>query len=185
MCNYRSGFWTTSWKKHHRKVLCSLLIWLFPMFTLFNFAKMILCAWMGRAVRSSFILYFQNVVYSWMYNRKSGEVISVDTVILWSCLKLPEMNSVLKQKVTFLRTDAWEGPCLVWFSRDSLESLCFLAAVKLFAQVITNHGFYVSERGRKTKTNLLELFLTSPRGSVVRTPLPSSILCHFILFNGL
>lgn len=123
-----------------------------------------------------------------MYKRKLGEMISVDTVVLWPCLKLSEMKPHFKAESNFSK-DRCLGrplPCLIF--RRQLKSLCFFVAGKLFAQVNTNHRFYLSERRRrrrKTKTNMLELFLTSPWGSVVRTPLSSSILCHFILFNGL
>lgn len=112
---------------------------------------------------------------------------SVDTVVLGSSLKLREMNPILKQKVTFLRTDALGRPLPGLVFERQLKSLRFFVAVQLFAQVNTNSGFYMSERRRrKTKTNLLELFLAS-LGALLSEPLFLLQYCVTlsILFNGL
>lgn len=87
-----------------------------------------------------------------------GGVISVDTVVLGSSLKLPEMNPILKQKVTFLPTDAWEDPFLVLFSRDNGKACTSLVQYSSLPRLTPTVGFICQKEEEKQRQTCLSFF---------------------------
>lgn len=61
---------------------------------------------------SRFIIFFKNVVYSWMYKRKSGKTISVEIVLLGSPSGV--LGHVFQsRRELFFGPTLKENPCLI------------------------------------------------------------------------
>lgn len=155
-----------------------LLIWLFPMFTLFNLAKMILCTWVWNAVQFFFFLMLSLDV------QENQKMMSVDTVWFWSSFEVT-WGMCLKQEDDFSKGRDERGS-LFYFKIKCEACVC---CNKLFAQVNANgHILYVRTKKKKKtwKTKkMLELSRRPLAVYCVSSLIFSLILCQFILFNGL
>lgn len=101
----------------------SSLIWLFPMFTLFNLAKMILCTWMWNAVQ----FYFFMLLSSDVQKNPENDLYRYCFILV---ILRSYQECVENKKRPFLRNDTWKES-LFYFKMNckacvslSLQAIC-------------------------------------------------------------